>query len=124
QPESFHQYLLQVFKRSNSNSILVYLPPSCRELVEEIELFEQSGLPIMRPNSMNNYGVVLDELNFGPFFDSLRSYLQPMCAALYGDIGKNLDSQHAFIVQYKLTEDTDLGFHYDESEVTLNVCLG
>jgi len=27
-------------------------------------------------------------------------------------------------VQYKLTEDLDLGFHYDDSDITLNVCLG
>ncbi len=27
-------------------------------------------------------------------------------------------------VQYKLGEDLKLDFHYDESEVTLNVCLG
>lgn len=27
-------------------------------------------------------------------------------------------------VQYKIGEDLDLGFHYDDSEVTLNVCLG
>jgi len=38
--------------------------------------------------------------------------------------GDSLDSHHAFIVSYKLGEDTDLGFHYDMSEVTVNVCLG
>jgi hypothetical protein len=27
-------------------------------------------------------------------------------------------------VQYKLREDKKLDFHYDDSEVTLNVCLG
>ncbi len=27
-------------------------------------------------------------------------------------------------MQYKLTEDRALDFHYDDSHVTLNVCLG
>jgi len=27
-------------------------------------------------------------------------------------------------VQYKIGEDLDLDFHYDDAEVTLNVCLG
>ena len=44
---------------------------------------------------------------------------------LYTNYGGDcLDSHHGFIVQYKMGEDLNLGFHYDESEVTLNVCLG
>lgn len=35
-----------------------------------------------------------------------------------------LDSHHAFIVSYKQGESTKLDFHYDSSEVTINVCLG
>ena len=35
-----------------------------------------------------------------------------------------LDSHHGFVVQYRMGEDVDLGFHYDAAEVTLNICLG
>ena len=37
--------------------------------------------------------------------------------------GANLDSHKAFIVQYKVSEDRDLSFHFDNAEVTLNVAL-
>ena len=35
-----------------------------------------------------------------------------------------LDSQKAFTVSYREGEDVDLSYHYDNAEVTLNVCLG
>ncbi|KAF2557226.1 hypothetical protein F2Q68_00013977 [Brassica cretica] len=38
--------------------------------------------------------------------------------------GTGLDSHHGFIVEYGKDRDTDLGFHVDDSEVSLNVCLG
>jgi len=98
----------------------------CNQLIEEVENFEKSGLPVSRPNSMNNYGLILDEIGFKPFFDRLTSdYIMPFTAHLYPDYsGADLDSHHAFIVQYKITEDLDLDFHYDSSEVTLNLNLG
>lgn len=87
--------------------------------------FENSGLPVSRPNSMNNYGVILDEIGFTPFFNQLREiYISPISEILYPDVGKDLESHHGFIVKYKIGEDTNLDFHYDSSEVTINVCLG
>ena len=38
--------------------------------------------------------------------------------------GHRLDSWHAFTVRYKPGEDIELARHMDESEVTLNLCLG
>jgi hypothetical protein len=138
-----------------------------RELIEEVESFENSGLPVMRPNSMNNYGLILDEIGFTPMLDELRTkYVVPFAAILYPHVGgASLDYHHGFIVryhthflfflhfiswpqvdhaffiahalfiarstflfsqqvQYKMREDKKLDFHYDDSEVTLNVCLG
>jgi len=54
----------------------------------------------------------------------LEDYVRPLSSILFGDIGSGLDSHHSFIVQYKLTEERSLNFHYDESEITVNVCLG
>jgi len=107
-------------------SFRIFTDKFCKELLEEVDHFEGSGLPAVRPNSMNNYGVILDELGMTTFFSQLREkYILPLASALYPKHGgEELDHHHAFIVQYKLTEDKDLGFHYDESEVTLNVCLG
>ncbi|KAG7032533.1 putative PKHD-type hydroxylase, partial [Cucurbita argyrosperma subsp. argyrosperma] len=38
--------------------------------------------------------------------------------------GGTLDSHHGFVVEYGIDRDVELGFHVDDSEVTLNVCLG
>jgi len=75
---------------------------------------------------MNNYGVILDEIGMTPFLAKLRdAYVSPFARLLYPEAsGDSLDHHHGFIVQYKIGEDLDLDFHYDESEVTLNVCLG
>ena len=35
-----------------------------------------------------------------------------------------LDSHKAFTVSYQLDGDRELAYHFDNSEVTLNVCLG
>jgi len=98
----------------------------CKQLIEEVEHFEHSGLPVTRPNSMNNYGVILDEIGFQEFFDRLtKEYMIPFTSLMFPDYcGSTLDAHHAFIVQYKISEDLDLDFHYDSSEVTLNLCLG
>jgi hypothetical protein len=43
-------------------SFPVFSTQFCTELLDEIDSFEASGLPVMRPNSMNNYGVILSEI--------------------------------------------------------------
>ncbi|KAM4808619.1 2-oxoglutarate and iron-dependent oxygenase domain-containing protein 2 [Rhinophrynus dorsalis] len=105
----------------------VFAPDFCRDLLEELENFERSDLPKGRPNTMNNYGVLLNELGFDDTFISpLREqYLQPLASLLYPDWGGGyLDSHKAFVVKYALHEDLDLSSHYDNAEVTLNVSLG
>ncbi|KAL0979182.1 hypothetical protein UPYG_G00181830 [Umbra pygmaea] len=109
-------YRFPVFKRS-----------FCDDLIEELEHFEQSTAPKGRPNTMNNYGVLLNELGFDQgFVTPLREqYLQPLTSLLYPDSGGLcLDSHKAFVVKYDMNEDLDLSYHYDNAEVTLNVSLG
>jgi hypothetical protein len=70
----------------------------------------------------------LDELGFTDFIDQLRvQYLNPLARLLFGDeyLGSTgLDSHKAFVVAYKMGQDIDLGYHYDNAEITLNVSLG
>ncbi|XP_061586483.1 2-oxoglutarate and iron-dependent oxygenase domain-containing protein 2 [Cololabis saira] len=109
-------YRLPVFEKS-----------FCDELVEELEHFEQSPAPKGRPNTMNNYGILLNELGFDEgFITPLREqYLQVLTSRLYPDCGGGvLDSHKAFVVKYDMNEDLDLSYHYDNAEVTLNVSLG
>ncbi|XP_028852210.1 2-oxoglutarate and iron-dependent oxygenase domain-containing protein 2 isoform X2 [Denticeps clupeoides] len=105
----------------------VFTKEFCRDLTEELEHFEQSGAPRGKPNTMNNYGILLDELGFDEgLISHLRElYLSPITSLLYPDCGgKQLDSHKAFVVKYAMHEDLDLTYHYDNAEVTLNVSLG
>lgn len=98
----------------------------CKRLLEEVDHFAVSGLPSSQPNSMNNYGVILDDLGLTPTMAQLRTQLiVPLAKYLYpNDGGATLDAHHAFCVEYSMSTDKGLGFHHDASHVTLNVCLG
>nr|XP_057926062.1 2-oxoglutarate and iron-dependent oxygenase domain-containing protein 2 isoform X1 [Doryrhamphus excisus] len=99
----------------------------CEDLMDELEHFERSAAPKGRPNTMNNYGILLNELGFDEgFITPLREqYLNPLTSLLYPDCGGHcLDSHKAFVVKYDMNEDLDLSYHYDNAEVTLNVSLG
>lgn len=99
----------------------------CSRLLTELNHFEQSSLPKERPNTMNKYGVLLDDLGFHDNFTlPLRQkYLDPLSKILFPEWrGQGLDSHKIFTVSYKSEQDKDLGYHYDNSEVTLNCCLG
>ncbi|CAL9693179.1 unnamed protein product [Knipowitschia caucasica] len=99
----------------------------CEELLQELEHFEKSAAPKGRPNTMNHYGILLNELGFDSgFISPLRElYLRPITTLLYPDCGGHcLDSQKAFVVKYDINEDLDLSYHYDNAEITLNVSLG
>jgi len=51
--------------------------------------------------------------------------VSPFSRILFPEFGgDSLDDHHGFVVEYKIGKDIDLGFHVDDSEVTLNICLG
>ncbi len=105
-------------------------PQFCADLLEEAAHFEdwcaRTDLPLVRPNTMNRYGTVLDSLGFGPLLQQLMlQYVSPFAAVLYPEVGgDSLDRHHGFIVEYQVGKDLSLDFHVDASDVTLNVCLG
>ncbi|KAM9330887.1 2-oxoglutarate and iron-dependent oxygenase domain-containing protein 2 [Gastrophryne carolinensis] len=119
--------LVESFPDKRIYRLPVFTPWFCNVFVEELEHFEKSELPKGRPNSMNNYGVLLNELGLDDsFITPLREkYLRPLVSLLFPDWGGScLDSHKAFVVHYSLEKDLDLSCHYDNSEVTLNVSLG
>jgi hypothetical protein len=127
-PAALHGLLEPVHPQVHAFDML--RPEFCAELLDEAAWFEQwcgeNGLPMIRPNTMNNYGAVLDSFGFSPFLEQLmRQYVTPFAALLYPDAGGgSLDSHHGFIVEYKVDKDVSLDFHVDAGDVTLNVCLG
>lgn len=108
----------------------LFTEEACAALLRELHAFEhhcaRTGHRPERPNSMNAYGVVLRELGLEYAMDDLLS----RCIAPLSDLllpahhPRTLDHQHAFVVEYFEGGDRELGFHVDDSEVTLNLCLG
>mmetsp|Transcript_52896 Transcript_52896/g.105103 ORF Transcript_52896/g.105103 Transcript_52896/m.105103 type:complete len:579 (-) Transcript_52896:21-1757(-) len=96
----------------------------CGMLLEEIFCFYASGLPARRPNSMNNYGIILSDIGLEPFVNKLQHLLQPVGRFLFGFPGSSWDGHHCFIVRYREGEDLGLDMHTDDSDVTFNICLG
>jgi len=100
----------------------IFTPQFCKFLAQEVKNFEDSPFPKSRPNSMNNYGVILNNIGMEPIFDKLLEIIKPLTAILYPSWGGNsIDHHHTFIVQYKMGKDLSLDMHTDDSEVTLNV---
>ncbi|KAL5726592.1 2-oxoglutarate and iron-dependent oxygenase domain-containing protein cp2 [Ranunculus cassubicifolius] len=105
-------------------------PQFCQLLLSEVENFEkwvqEAKFRIMRPNTMNKYGAVLDDFGLEAMLDKLmEDFIRPISTVFFPEVGgSSLDSHHGFVVEYGKDRDTDLGFHVDDSEVTLNVCLG
>ncbi|XP_024995623.1 uncharacterized PKHD-type hydroxylase At1g22950-like [Cynara cardunculus var. scolymus] len=55
----------------------------------------------------------------------MEDFIRHISKIFFPDVGGySLDSNHGFVVEYGMDRDVELGFHVDDSEVTLNVCLG
>lgn len=95
------------------------------QLLAEIDCFYATGLPANRPNSMNNYGVIVNDIGLEPFITTLQqTVLQPIASELFkesagpmkGHPGAKFDSHHSFIVKYRADEDSHLDVHTSVSD--------
>ncbi|CAA0817202.1 2-oxoglutarate (2OG) and Fe(II)-dependent oxygenase superfamily protein [Striga hermonthica] len=102
----------------------------CEMLIAEVENFEkwisETKFIVMRPNTMNKYGVVLDDFGMETMLDKfMEDFIRPLSRVFFAEVGgSTIDAHHGFVLEYGMDRDLDLGFHVDDSEVTLNVCLG
>jgi hypothetical protein len=97
----------------------------CDKFLAEIDSYFASGLPIRRPNSMNNYGLIVNEIGMEPSITALQQqYILPLAKLLYPKQGHAFHAHHSFMVEYKAGHDLGLDMHTDDSDVTLNVCMG
>ena len=70
----------------------------CTKVLEEMDHFEAwavaAGLNVNRPNSMNNYGAILDDIGMDAMFqDFTINYLRPLASVLFPSTGADtLDS--------------------------------
>ena len=122
----------RVTDKTRLYSVPCFSEQFCATLLDEVDAFEASGCALTRPNSMNVYGLVLDDIGLRAVLAELRQHIiAPLAQQLLHSLPgiDSIDHHHAFVVQYAASDsngvgDSDLGFHYDESEATLNVCLG
>jgi len=106
-------------------SFPVFTLAFCDTYIEELYSFYASGLPARRPNSMNNYGVIVNDIGFEAMNDRFQQdFLEPISRALFPGAGSFLGHQHTFVVRYKVGEDLGLDMHTDDSDITFNICLG
>eukprot|EP00928_Gymnodinium_smaydae_P003905 TRINITY_DN11380_c0_g1_i2.p1 TRINITY_DN11380_c0_g1~~TRINITY_DN11380_c0_g1_i2.p1 ORF type:complete len:441 (-),score=53.09 TRINITY_DN11380_c0_g1_i2:206-1405(-) len=107
----------------------------CESLLSEIDHFQSwadsTGYSVARPNSMNRYGMVLGDIGFHAAMHNLMEQVIQRLANEYLYVGsaqieasQHFQSQHSFVVRYKVGEDVDLKKHQDDADVTLNICLG
>lgn len=127
-PNSFKQILRK--EHPGIYSFEIFQPLFCNQFLEEILCYkswcEKQNICLPKPNSMNNYGVILNDFGFEPMLNQVMlEYIKPLSTLLFKGVGGDtLDSLHAFIVEYGMDRDRSLGFHTDDSEITLNACLG
>jgi len=95
------------------------------EISNFYEAAEKFGIPIRRPNNMNNYGVIVNQIGMRPMITAFQQdFLWPIARRLFPNEASQFDDHHSFIVRYKSNEDMGLDMHTDDSDVTFNVCLG
>jgi hypothetical protein len=87
------------------------------ELKNFYELSEKYNVDVRRPNSMNNYGVILNEIGMRPMISALQQqYIWPLARVLFPKEGQQFDDHHSFIVRYQADEDLGLDMHTDDSD--------
>jgi len=82
-----------------------------------------NNLPFARPNSMNKYGVLLPKNVLNT--DELTEFFKNLFCdkSIENRFNFKLDSQRVFTVEYGTGKDSDLDLHFDDSELTANICL-
>ena len=77
----------------------------CETLLGEVEQYEGSGTRIQRPNSMNNYGLILNQVGMERWMSMLQLIVtQPISKLFFPDEGEFLDSHHSFTVRYTVSK--------------------
>ena len=64
-------HVIQCAHASTVHVSTVHVSQVCEMLLDEADGYNASGLPASRPNSMNKYGLVLNEIGLESLFDSL-----------------------------------------------------
>ena len=98
----------------------------CQDLLAQI-MGEKapSSVPREQPNSMHNYGMVVNNPELRAQLACLPdTWLATVIPTLFPHLpGNRFGDQHAFMVLYGEDAERDLALHVDASHITLNICL-
>ena len=76
-------------------------------------------------NSMHQEAILIDQLGLGPLIEAFSGnfFIKDISQVLPDVYLPPLDGIHSYIVRYSKSLDHDLGFHVDDSFLTINLCL-
>jgi len=77
-------------------------------LMEEVAHFATTGIEARRPNSMNKYGLILNDIGLRPSLDAVQALVQPLLASLFPVEAARLEGHHSFVVAYEQGKDVRL----------------
>ncbi len=99
----------------------------CDLILSRIKQHENSDVvnQITQANSMHKNAILTNEIGLEPFISSFTNFFFKKIApdVLPGALLKTIDSIHSYVVRYGISLDRDLGFHVDDSFLTINLCL-
>jgi len=89
---------------------------------------DASGRGTAQPESGREEAVLLEKIGLAALVDTMlleRPEVQGVLSQRFASVGGgSIDHHHSYLVDYGREGDDELGFHVDDSEVTLNLCLG
>jgi hypothetical protein len=98
----------------------------CQDLLAQIVAGKAfSSVPREQPNSMHNYGMVVNNPELSAQLACLPdTWLATVIPTLFPHLpGGRFGDQHAFMVFYGEDAERELALHVDASHITLNICL-
>ena len=101
----------------------LFTPLFCEKMLAELRHAEASGVPLRRPNGMNRFGAILEDVPGGVSFDEslrylTRRHLRPLSQMLFPWLvaAGDADEHYGFVVRYKPGEDVSLAQVGDQSD--------
>ena len=99
----------------------------CDLILDRVKEYEQLGTdgPFEHANSMHEKAILTQQLDLEPMVESFSNFFIKNIASEILPDGHlpEVDGVHSYIVRYSEALDHDLGFHVDDSILTINLCL-
>ena len=107
----------------------LFTPLFCEKMLAELRHAEASGVPLRRPNGMNRFGAILEDVPGGVSFEEslrylTRRHLRPLSQMLFPWLvaAGDADEHYGFVVRYKVGEDVSLAQVRDKATATPSPC--